>query len=264
MKSQFGGNIFDVYVMNNWSYLSEFYKWLYDYGELNVGLQALGYEYVDACDFNNVYMWCKYKGDGIVNESVVYEAMQTRKCLTSEPKLQTALDVRFVPCLNFNSNDSLPISYSNLKYTIIPGRTNWDPNYENWLEIVKDPNVLVSSERLKTQAIGIINDFFSPFKNKLGQQLNFSELQSELISITGVKTVRTAYLANGDSNTNVLYFNGLSFAMWTEDLVEGKDIDLIKGTVTLKNFQFPVLYSSNLDNRIKVVSESFGVPFIEY
>jgi hypothetical protein len=259
MKHQYGSNLFDVYVMNNWQYLSEFYKWLYDYGSLNPGLQALGYEYVDSCDFNNVYIWCKYKGD-IINEAVVYEAMQTRKCLTAEPKLQTALDVNFVPCLNFNTSDSQPVGYTNLKYDI----DNWDPNYENWLEIIKDPNVNVSSSRLKTEAVSLIYDFFDPLLNMMGQQVDLGTLYTSLISITGVKDVRTAYLANGDSNTNTQYFNGISFAMWTETLISGKDVDTLRGTVTLKKFQFPVLYTFSLENRIKIVSESFGVPFIEY
>ena len=52
-----GADLYDVKCMNNWSYLSTFYQWLYRYDRLSVDIRNAGYVYVDSCDFNNVYRW---------------------------------------------------------------------------------------------------------------------------------------------------------------------------------------------------------------
>lgn len=259
MKTYHSSDIYDVLTMNNWTYLAEFYKWLYDYNKLTIDIRKDGYEYVDACDFNNVYIWLKYRSTPL-DESLIQEELQSRKCLTAEPKIQEAFDTIFVPCLNFNTNTSDLPSYDNLKYSIY----DWDPNFENWLEIIKDKNTFVSAEKIRSEALTAIRDFFNPLTNELGQTINFNTLYSSLLSINGVQSVRTAYRENGAPNNSTIYFNGVSMAKWTPNVISGQDIELIKGTIELEKFQFPELLETSLNSRVKIVAESFGQGSIEY
>jgi hypothetical protein len=165
-----------------------------------------------------------------------------------------------MPCLNFDSNSSLATGYNNLKYDI----NNWDPNIENWIEIVKDRNTFVSSERIRSKVLEAINDFFDPTKNELGMNLNFNTLYGTLLSISGVQQIRTGYRETGTSINTTTYFNGLSFAKWTPLIIGGRDVELIRGSVELKKFQFPTLINDDLNARVKIVAESFGQASIEY
>jgi hypothetical protein len=252
-------DVYDVLVMNNWDYLSKFYKWLDTYGALKIDIRNHGYEYVDSCDFNNVYIWLKYKYTEL-NEVLVQEEMQGLKTLTAEPKLQTALDSKLIPCLTFDTDPTIATGYDNLRYSI----TDWDPDIENWIEIIKDKNTFMSAEKIRSQVISTIKDFFAPTKNLIGGELNINTLYDLLQSISGVQQVRTAFKATSDPNSATQYLNSLSFAKWTPIIISGKDVEIVKGTVKLEDFQFPVLVESDLSSRIKIVAESFGQPSIEY
>ena len=186
--------------------------------------------------------------------------MSSRKTLTSEPIIHNAIDVVFVPCLSFVSNDSQATNYDNLKYDL----QDWDTNYENWIEIHKDIDATVSVEKIRAQALREIRLFFDPLYNVIGQEVNLNTLYTTLLSINGVKQVRTAYKPNGGSIDDITYYNGLSFAYWTPLIIGGKDVDIARGILSLEDFQFPVLLSDNLENRLKVVSEAYNQTSIEY
>ncbi len=140
MKTYHSADLYDIRSVNNWTYINTFYKWLYNYDILTIDISNNSYEYVDACDFNNVYLWCKYR-NAPLDENIIQQEIQSRECLTSEPKLQTAIDVLFVPCLNFVGSSNGLQTHDNLVYDI----QDWDPDFENWVEIIKDKNAFVSA-----------------------------------------------------------------------------------------------------------------------
>jgi len=247
MSRYHGPDIYDVNVMNNWEYMATFYRWLFNYGFLREDIRANGYEYVDSCDFNNIYIWVKSR-ETELDERLIQEELQPIKVLTAEPKLQEALDVLFIPC------------HTNNSYSV----DDWDPNFENWIEIIKDQNTFISVEKIRSQALNQITNFFNPLVNKLGTEINFNTLYTNLASISGVKEVRTAYRATGTPVSETQYFNGISFAKWTPIPINGADVDIIRGTIKLEDFQFPNLIETNLNDRIKILSESFGQASIEY
>ena len=251
--SVFSEDIYSVRVMNNYEYSARFFKWLYDYNALSTQIRNYDYLYVDSCDFNNIYIWVKAKYPDY-NKQYLLDAMNSRKTLTSEPVIHDAIDKIFVPCLNFNTSDSLPANYDNLKYDI----NDWDPNYENWIEIRKDIDSFISVEKIRSVALKELKKFFNPLYNKLGDTVNIDDLYTILSSIDGVKEVRTAYRATDASN------NGLSFATWTPLIIGGKDVSLVNGKFTLEEFHFPELLLDGLESRIKVVSESFNQTSIEF
>jgi hypothetical protein len=71
-----------------------------------------------------------------------------------------------------------------------------------------------------------------------------------------VKNLKTVFI-NSEDSTSIKYINGLSFACWTPDIIEGEDINIINSSYTLEPFQFAELaQSANLVDHIKVITES--------
>lgn len=239
-------DIYDVYVQNNWDYMSTFQNWLNSYNKLRPDIRKENYVYADACDFNNIYIWAKFKYD--IDYGFIERDLLPKKVLTAETIISNAINTYFIPCYVLNSYDI----------------DNFDPNIENWIEILKDKNSFVSADQIKKLAINIIRDFFDPEKNKLGINLNLNELYNKLNALDGVQSVTTAYKKANDPTFSTQYFNGLSFAIWSKQMINGADLNTYSGNIQLQPFQFPVLLDSDLENRVKVVFETFGQPSIEY
>ena len=257
MQIYHGSDLYDVKVMNQWEYAASFYHWLNTYDKLSPSIRSAGYLYTDACDFNNIYIWVKTK-DIEIDQALVYEEMLNKKSLTAEPKIVSALNTIFVPCLTATDNGNLNLT--TLKYSI----SNWDANYENWLEIVKTKDSYISAEKIRSNVINTIKTFFRPDLNELGSKLDINNLYTQLLSIDGVNLVRMAYRPVGTNEGDTVYYNGISFAKWTPLLVAGADVEIIKGSYKLETFQFPILLEENLSSRIKIVAESFGQSSVEF
>ena len=239
-------DIYDVNVQNNWDYMSTFQNWLYSYDKLLPDIRKDNYVYADSCDFNNIYIWTKFKYD--IDFGFIERDLLPKKVLTAETIISNAINTYFIPCYVINSYDI----------------DNFDPNIENWIEILKDKNSFVSAEQIKKLAINIIRDFFDPNKNTLGSNLNINELYNRLNAIDGIQSVYTVYKKTDEPSFSAQYFNGLSFAIWSKQMINGADLNTYSGNIQLQPFQFPVLLDSDLENRIKVVFETFGQPSIEY
>ncbi len=267
VETTFRADVIDTHVMNNWEYLAEFLEWLDRHDSLTIDIREREFPFADSCDFNNVYIWTKFKASS-VNSNIIENNLIPRKCLTAEPLVLTALDTSFVPCLVNNNYDI----------------NDWDSLVENFLEVKKDKNSFIGTEKVRDEVVTVINTFFKPSTLKVGQNVDIRELQTQILAVNGVDTVRTAFRpAQRDNDGNVLsnpdgtilfvpcedtkYFDGLSFAIFTGTLVRGKDVEIINGNIKLRNFQFPKLLDSQflkLDDRLKVVFEAFGSPSIEY
>jgi hypothetical protein len=247
--STFRNTVHDVHVMNNWEYLATFHNWLYELNLLTVEIREQGYIYADSCDFNNVYIWTKFKGDFAGNIENIERNLLPRKVLTSEPIIQSALDVTFVPAAINNGYDI----------------DNWDPDIENWIEILKDKNSLIPSEKIRENALQILTNFFDSNKLYVGQTIDLNDLHNQLRNIEGVKKVSTVYREGGfDSGNATTSADGIRMAYWTKALVNGADLSLVSGNIDLLDFQFAVLKTDDISSRVKIVFESFGQPSVEY
>jgi hypothetical protein len=271
-------DLFDVNAMNNWEYSIEFLGWLRSIRDCEGGnrlkpdIRERDYPFVDSCDFNNVYIWAKFKGQAI-NSDLIEQDMLNRKCLTSEPVVLKALDTHFVPCLSgaFGDPNSCIVGENGYDYRYVdpddPTRRGWDPDAENFIELTKDNSSVVTPEKVKSDATNVLRDFFKERNNTIGGIVDLRELQSNLLNIEGVAFVKTVYEKTVNNEKIRAEFNGLSFAAWTQELAGGEDKFVFNGNVDLKNFQFPRLTNDEnlqIDKRIKVVFESFGSPSIEY
>lgn len=244
-------DIFDVTVQNNWSYMVEFHKWLYDYNKLSPDIRYFNYNYSDSCDYNNIYIWVKSYGSEMVTNStklLIERDCDRIKTLTSELVFLDPLMVTFTPYIRGSYNIK-----------------DFDSNYENKIQLVRDRNTLITVERIKQRAISIIQSFFANENNKLGQTIDINNLYNQLISIDGVKEVKTKYLPVGQPDSSTQYYDGLTFAMWTQHIINGADFKTISGNYKLKSFQFPILLdSNNISNRIEVSSDSYNISEVEY
>lgn len=244
-------DIYDVTVQNNWAYMVEFHKWLYDYNKLSPDIRFFNYNYTDSCDFNNIYIWVKSYGSEMVTKStktLIERDCDRIKTLTSELVFLDPLMVTFTPYIRGN-------------YSL----NTFDSNFENKIQLIRDRNTLITVERIKQRAINIIQTFFSNSNNTLGMTIDLNSLYNQLMAIDGVKAVRTKYLQNNQPVSTTQYYDGLSFAMWTQHIINGADFKTISGNYKLKSFQFPILLDSNsISNRIEVSSDSFNINEVEY
>lgn len=249
--ANYPSEIYDVKVMNNWEYMTDFQQWLKTYNKLSSDIRYYSYKYSDACDFNNVYIWLKSFGNENVTQST--KTIITRDCNRLKP-----LTSELTPLDPFILNI---IPYLSGAYDF----TNFDPNNENMIQIIRDKNTMITAERIKQRAITVIQDFFSITNNSLGITIDINNLYNQLLSIDGVKSVRTRYLVSGNPESTAQYFDGLSFAVWTQHIIQGGDFVRISGNYAVKSFQFPSLYDSdNIGNKIEILSDIYNIAEAEY
>jgi hypothetical protein len=257
IRGEFFKDVIDVKVMNNFEYMRTFLRWLYNSGVVYQGDSGFylsndlrsryGYQFVDSCDFNNVYAWVQMKSGYPIPKENIRRDVESRKALTGELVIFDPIISLFVPCANdpgYNISD-------------------WDPNFENYIEVELNPSTLEAPQRIKNKVNSFIISFFSTENQRLGVTVNFDSLYNALISIDGVKNIRTVYKATGSNN--VIYYNGLKFAKWTPNILNGADRELVTGNYKLEEFMYPRLTESSMNNRIKIITQSaYGVNEVEY
>jgi hypothetical protein len=254
VKSTFRNDVYDVGVMNNYEYLATFLNWLRENNSLSADVREANYLYADTCDFNNIYLWIKYKGKAI-NPNLIESELYRRKAMTTEPIIVEALPHIIAPAIVNNG------------YSI----EDWDPCVENWIELEKDPNSVISADRIKQRGIDVFEKFFSSDALNIGEAIDISTLQTQLESIDGVKSVKTVFLSkedsdNGDCHKRQVYL-GLKMFSWTKQYINGVDIDSFSGVKPINSFQYPQILDTDalqLNKRIKVSFSTIGGQLIEY
>jgi len=249
--TNYSSNIHDLKVMNNWEYMVDFQQWLKQYDKLSIDVKHYDYEYADSCDFNNVYLWLKSRGNDNVTASIkriIERDVNRIKCLTSE----------IVPLDPF----MLTVTpYYDGSYDLL----DFDADHENTIEIVRDRNTMITVERIKQRVVQTIQDFFGVDNNVLGGTINIDTLYNSIMAIDGVKEVRTKYKLTGAAESTAVRFDGLSFAIWSQHLIQGADFTRISGNWKIKSFQFPFLLDSvNFSNKIEVLNDNYNISEIEY
>ena len=250
--SNWSNAVYDVKVLNNWKYMTEFQSWLKLYGKLQPDIKHFNFTYADSCDFNNIYIFLKsYDNNANVTDgskTTIETVCNQLKPLTSELIPVDILNTFFTPYLEGD-------------YDI----HDFDSNKENKIVITRDKNSMVSLERIKQNAYDVFLKFFDLKNQKLGNIIDMDQLFIDLMSIDGVKKIQTSYLKHGRPANETKYFDGLSFGFWTPFIVEGKDFTKITGNYKLKDFQFPVLYHPNsFSELIEVVSDIYNISNIEF
>jgi len=227
IRSNYYKDVVDVKVHNNWSYLKEFLRWLYNAGTtlhqdgghfLGNSLKfRYGYNWADSCDFNNIYIWTQMKSGFAIPKAEMLRRIQTIKGLTGEIVFLDPILVNFVPCAYDNYYDT----------------SNWDPSYENYIEIELTTTTIESPQRLRSKINNAIVDYFATKNQTLGSLVDLDALHSKLLEFDGVNRIRTIF----NNGTDIVAVNGLRFMRWSANVLEGED-------------------KATLKDRIKVITES--------
>lgn len=273
----FRNDFADVKCMNNWGYMSTFYKWLYEMGkkfEDMTGDHTYGgrrflrqdnvlktqRKYADPADSNNIYLWIVPNESGSINTSDIStwlknsdewkQAMLQIKDLTHEPYFVPAILVNFVVC-GCNDYNYVRSRYLNMGSGIVNAFAK-----ENYIEVTIADEVVYANSSIQSQIQRIVYNFFRSENFKLGQYVDFNLLQDQIFSINGVNKIRTIFKPIDEDDMlasekpPVSIRNGICFASWTDDdilsvrnRVEGIDLDISSAGRSLEPFQFPILFS---------------------
>lgn len=270
-------NVIDVKCQNNWDYISTFFGWLYKLGKSGIRTEystsiesarlpdpryyinqskLLKYDYVyaDPADENNVYLWLKMESGKNEWQAILDQDLNAIKLLTAEMVYVTPIDVNFQIC-------AAPIERA-LEY--FDNDEVFDATNESYIELTIADNNLYSNTAIKTQINGLFNQFFKVNNQHLGQVVKINDLENAIYAINGIQRIRTVFSSsavdeNGQKKYKDRYIDGLSFATWSDSVIDAGD-DLAISTInrTLEDFQFPKLYNTSIMDQIKVIKKSFS------
>ena len=289
--------VIDAVCMNNWDYMTTFYRWLYNLGlnpveevfnsdfNLNAddshkrtvnGYRYLskarliqsGYKFVDSSDANNIYLWIASDSPRDMKQiKSNFDTFITQiKTMTSETYPLNPVDVYFD--ISFTPSQ---LYYNNL--VAAAGNCEFDVS-NSYLEVTISDNSIFSNIVIARKVENIIYTAFDPKHCTLGQVVNYSDMLDSIYQINGVIGVRTVYYPNDyldNINTYDKYktraCDGIAFASWSftpevngSRLVDiGDDLQINNTTRTLEKFQFPRLaVSSDIASKIKVIRKSMN------
>lgn len=289
--------VIDVVCMNNWDYMTTFYRWLYNLG-LNpikevfesdhnlrkedylqrkrdgyrylskARLVQAGYMYVDSADANNIYLWIASDNTKQMTtiKDNMNESINNIKTMTSETYPQYPIDVYFD--LTFTP---MQLYYDQLVSN--EGNCEFDAS-NSYLEITISDNSIFSNVVIANKVKNIIENTFNPQHCTLGQAINYSSMLDAIYEINGVVGVRTVYYPDDYLDNVDIYekyktraCDGIAFASWSYTpvvsgtrLVDiGDDLEISNTTRTLEKFQFPRLaISTDLSKKIRVIRRSMN------
>jgi hypothetical protein len=245
IKNNFNNVINDVAVLNNWEYLAEHVRYLY-----NLGLRSPNNDsrvlfnqvtFADSCDFNNLYVYVVPKlqnnnfsttlRNNFLNTGLkdkIINTIQNLKMATTEIVMMDPVYIAVslgVASIDEINNKELTTSIGD-ETTILVGRS---------------PNSRFSENEIKSQINNIITSYFSVENCKLGQTIDLLSLTSSILSLEGVTSLRTQRVVNGQQ----IVKNGLSFMVFNPVYSDSnEDINIINQNLTLQRFKIPYLYKS--------------------
>ena len=266
LRNNYSNLISDVKTVNNWEYLAEHVRYLY-----NLGLKAPNADsrvlfnqvtFADSCDFNNIYVYVvprlqlspegnirnNYASTGLKDK--IINDLQNIKLTTAEIILMDP--VYTAVGLGIASNEEI----NNLLLTPEIVR-------ETKLVIGRAPNSVLSENEIKNQAARVIQDYFSISNVTLGQLIDLNEISAQILKIPGATSLATTRVSNGvtiqRSGIALLAFN----PVYSDP---GEDIQIINQTIKLPYFKIPYLYGGDiLTNNIEVITpDAQGASLREY
>lgn len=247
VRKNFSNIVQDVKCVSNSNYVKEYLAYFYELGleRPNIDDKILFSQvsFNDACDFNNVYLFCVPRLNAIQNETTPIELFFSQKQAIID-KLQPYKMVGHNPIVNdpiyLAFDVGLPIFGEKLAYTI---------KDESKIRITRKDNELISKEELRGNVLNLIKAFFLQSNNTLNQILDFNQLSFDILNLNGIKSIETIRTSNGIEYKTPK----LSFIYWNP-LYKDTNVQATSQNQTLKFFEFPFFYQiSNLVNKIEVI-----------
>lgn len=262
LKLNYTSEIHDVKTVNNWEYITTFYAWLYNIGTsvykngqkyINSSiLSKYDLNYTSAADANSIYAWIKTLGSSHISTDRILRELADIKLLTANIILLPTLTYNFAIC-------AAPSEYAKKHYFTTDG---FDPTNENYIEVTVDDFLTYSPALIKTSVKNTILSFFNDTNFYLGQTVDISKLNNEILSIPGITALRTCFVPRDSERMsyNPQRINGLVFATWTSEVINSGD-DLLISSLNRSPeiFQFPSLLSTALDDKIKIITTNSNI-----
>jgi hypothetical protein len=248
VDKNFSNIIQSVKAVSNKDYTSQYLSYFYELGlerpNLDDKLLFNQVSFNDACDFNNVYLFCVPRLGAIVNETTPVDLFFAQK-QSIVNKLNTVKMVN----QNIVVSDPIYVAFDIGLPTLSETSITSDIRNETKIRITRDPNQIISKEQIKSSVASYIKDFFSQSNNELGKFIDLSQLSFNILNLNGVKTLETVRIADSleykVSKLNFIYWN---------PLYTSSPVTSLGQNITLKFFEFPFFYEiSKLINKIEVI-----------
>lgn len=248
--SNFKNVISDLKVVNNWEYLDEHVRYLYNIGLKDPSLDSRvlinQVQYADSCNFNNIYLYCVPKilqsnnfsfekgflGPGL--KDYILNKVDQLKMSTMEIVFQDPVFYAF----GFGVATQEEIFNKQLSTDII---------YQTKLTIGKSNKSGISNSEILRQVKNIFTNYFSFVTSRLGQIVDIQEITQNLLNIEGVEGFSTT--------RNGISLPGISLLAFNPIYSNGnEDVRIVTQNVKLPYFKIPYWYDfSILDNQIEIV-----------
>lgn len=272
-----------VKVMNNWEYVSTFYRWLHQLGNtekhgynprfyLNPArfTKYGGASLSDAVDSNNVYIWY-ITNFGNVSDNYD-QLIQRCKSMMFDIKDMCHEPV-FLPALPINCEiSSVPLELAETylqanRTTTVPliEDENGNEMYASWIEIRINDDYSISSYEVIERVCSLMTYFFNVENRQVGfGSFNTNDIVNLIMEkVPAISDIYTVYRPGIHESS--IYTHGISmatFATNTSLINLGDDIQVKTGNIGLEPFMYPVLYTNTeeeLKKRIRVVNKNINI-----
>lgn len=207
------------------------------------------YKYADACDFNNIYLWIKtVNGQELLNS--------TKDLIINDCRRIKSATAELVPCETIKTYFIPFVQHPNYSFDInqvINSNGTWHPPIK--ICLTKMPNSFVNNEQIKTEVADIIINYFDSNNQKLGNLINLSDIEEEIMKLGYIQNIRTMYIPTNNTG-NKFWVQGLSFLTFTQTLINFQDYSIIQNNKALLPFQYAVLYTDSIKQYIQIENEN--------
>lgn len=247
VNKNFSNIIQDVKAVSNKQYTSEYLSYFYDIGlerpNLDENLLFNQVSFNDACDFNNVYLFCVPKLGAIQNEITPTSLFFAQKqSIINKLNQYKMVNQNIVVCdpIYTAFDFGLPLIGETISSSI---------RNSTILRVTRNENQLISKEQIKGSVLNLVKNFFSQSNNNLEQLLDLSNLSYNLLNINGIKSIETVRI----TDTKEYKTSKLSFVYWNP-FYNNANVNHTAQNMNLRFFEFPFFYQiSNLINKIEVI-----------
>lgn len=247
VRKNFSNIIQSVKAVSNKDYISQYLSYYYDLGlerpNLDDNLLFNQVSFNDACDFNNVYLFCVPKLGAIQNEMTPIELFFAQK-----QSIVDKLNQYKMVNQNIVISDPVYVAFDFglplLGEVITPSIKD-----ETYFRITRNENQLISKDQIKGLVFNIIKDFFAQTNNNLEQKLDLTTLSYNILNVNGIKNIETVR----KSGNNEYKTPKMSFVYWNP-FYNNANVNSTAQNMNLKFYEFPFFYQiSNLINKIEVI-----------
>jgi hypothetical protein len=246
VRKYFNNIIYDAQAVSNQQYTSEYLNYFYEIGleRPNDDERVLMNQvmFTDACDFNNVYIFAVPKL-GAIQDGVTPISLATsqKQAVVDRLNYTKLVNQNIVVC------DPVYIAFSFGLNTAgeEPATVIKD---ETILRIKRSAEFNISKELIKGKAVDIITKFFAQESNTLAGTINIAQLNIDILSIPGVKSIET--VRSGSESRTVPKINMIKWNPFYPDATP----EVTSQNIQLKFFEFPFFYDiNNISSKIEVV-----------